>query len=256
MNIAVVTGASSGMGKEFFKTLLDKKNELDEIWVIARSEDKLNELKSLTDIKIKVLALDLSKEESYDAYKHELELNKPSIKYLICASGFGKFEAVNDTKREVLTNMVDLNCNGVVAITRDSIAYMAKGSSMMVIASVAAFQPIPYIATYAASKAFVLSYCRALNRELKKQDSRCLAICPFWTKTAFFNRADDGNNIVKHYSVMYEPENIVNQAWKDLRKKRKDISIYGAFTRCQSLLIKLLPHRLVINIWLHQQKLK
>ena len=255
MNIAVVTGASSGMGKEFFLSLLERNEKLDEIWVIARSEDKLNELKKLTDIKIKVLPLDLSKEESYDVYRTELDKEKPSIKYLICASGFGKFAGINDTKREVLTNMVSLNCNGVLATTRDSIDYMAKDSIMMVIASVAAFQPIPYIATYAASKAFVLSYCRSLNRELKKKGSRCLAICPFWTKTAFFDRAKTGNDIVKKYAVMYEPKNIVKKAWKDSKKKKKDVSIYGAFTKSQSLLIKLLPHRLVMNIWLSQQKL-
>lgn len=255
MKIAVITGASSGMGREFFNSLKDNK-ELDEIWVIARRMERLLELKNLTSIKVRAIPLDLSDPLSYDKYRELLDSNKPMIKYLICASGFGRFEAINDTKRSELTNMVDLNCNGVLAITRDSIDYMAKDSLMMVIASVAAFQPIPYIATYAATKAFVLSYCRALNRELKKIGSRCLAICPFWTKTEFFDRAKKDDSIVKKYVVMYNPKDIVKRAWRDSKHKNRDVSIYGAFTRAQSVLIKLLPHRLVMNIWMHQQRLK
>ncbi|MBQ9121404.1 MAG: SDR family NAD(P)-dependent oxidoreductase [Clostridia bacterium] len=256
MNIAVVTGASSGIGKEFFLSLKDRPETLDEIWVIARNREKLEELKSLTDVPVRVIPLDLSLSASYHAYGALLEEHQPQIRYLICASGFGRFEAVENDDVDTLTNMVDLNCNGVVGITRASLPYMGKNSQMLVIASVAAFQPIPYIATYGATKAFVLSYCRALNRELKKRGSRCLAVCPFWTKTAFFDRALSENQVVKSYAAMYEPTDIVRHAWKAAKNPRRDYCIYGTVAKGQTLLTKLLPHRLVMNVWMGQQKLK
>ena len=256
--IAIVTGASSGIGKEFFLSLKNKA-PLDEIWVVARGEEKLKSLQAETQTPIRVFPLDLSKTESCKILETALQEEKPAIEYLICASGFGRFCAVEEDDGEVLQNMVDLNCRSIVGVTKACYDYMKKGGMMLLVASVAAFQPIPYIATYAASKAFVLSYGRALNRELRKsKGAKVLCVCPFWTKTAFFDRAisEGENKVVKKYAVMYEPSQIVNRAWKDAKKKNKDVSICGAYSKGQALLVKLLPHKTVINVWLNQQKLK
>ena len=254
--IAIVTGASSGIGKEFFLSLNQRKEGLDEIWVIARSADKLEELRSQTDVPLRVIPLDLSSATATSTLEKTFQEEKPSIQYLICASGFGRFNAIEDDTTAVLENMVDLNCRSIVGITRAAFPYMAKGGTMMLIASMAALQPIPYIATYGATKAFVLSDGRALNKELRKaRGARCLCVCPFWTKTAFFDRAFSEKTIVKKYVVMYKPEQIVNRAWKDLKKKNRDVSIHGATARGQALLVKLLPHRIVMNVWMKQQKL-
>lgn len=255
-NIAIVTGASSGIGKEFFLSLNDKK-PLDEIWVVARSADKLQALSALTDIPVRAFALDLSLTSSIDALNAVLTQETPQIEYLICASGFGRFNAVEDDDTAVLENMVDLNCRSVVSLTKACAPYMKKGGAMILIASISAFQPVPYISTYAATKAFVLSYGRAFNRELRKaRGARVLCVCPFWTKTAFFDRAESENPIVKKYAVMYEPKQIVARTWKDLKHKNRDVSICGAYSKGQALLVKLLPHRLVMSIWQSQQKLK
>ena len=254
--IAIVTGASSGIGKQFFLSLNDRKKGLDEIWVIARSENKLEELRTLIDVPLRVFPLDLSSPEATTAIETALKEEAPSIRYLICASGFGRFNAIEDDSTAVLENMVDLNCRSIVGVTRAAFPYMEKGGQVLLIASVAAFQPIPYIATYAATKAFVLSYGRALNKELRAmRGARCLCVCPFWTKTAFFDRANAEKTIVKKYAVMYEPTQIVNRAWKDLKKKNRDVSIFGAYARGQALLVKLLPHRTVMKVWMKQQKL-
>ena len=254
--IAIVTGASSGIGKQFFLSLNDRKEGLDEIWVIARSENKLEELRTLIDVPLRVFPLDLSSPEATNAIETALKEETPSIRYLICASGFGRFNAIEDDSAAVLENMVDLNCRSIVGVTRAAFPYMEKGGQVLLIASVAAFQPIPYIATYAATKAFVLSYGRALNKELRAtRGARCLCVCPFWTKTAFFDRANAEKTIVKKYAVMYEPTQIVNRAWKDLKKKNRDVSIFGAYARGQALLVKLLPHRTVMKVWMKQQKL-
>ncbi len=257
--IAIVTGASSGIGNQFFLSLGDKKNELDEIWVVARSKDKLEALQALTEIPVRVFALDLSEQSSVDALKDALALESTNVRYLICASGFGRFGAAETEDAAVLQNMVDLNCRSIVGTTTAVTPYLCEGSAVLLIASVAAFQPIPYLATYGASKAFVLSYGRALNRELRKsKHARCLCVCPFWTKTAFFDRATANNaeRVVKKYTAMYDPSQIVRRAWKDLKRKNKDVSICGFKAKGQALLVKLLPHSVVMNVWLRQQKLK
>ena len=235
----------------------DKKAELDEIWVIARNEGKLEELRSLTDVTLRVFPLDLSTAESTNVLEQSFQPEDIAIQYLICASGFGRFNGIEDDDRAVLENMVDLNCRSIVSVTKAAFPYMAKGGSIILIASMAALQPIPYIATYGATKSFVLSYGRALNKELRSaKGARCLCVCPFWTKTAFFDRAFAEKTIVKKYAVMYCPEQIVKQTWKDLKKKNRDVSIYGATAKGQALLVKLFPHRFVMWVWMKQQGLK
>jgi short-subunit dehydrogenase len=187
--IAIVTGASSGIGKEFFLSLNERKQTLDEIWVVARSEDKLQALQAQTDVPVRVFALDLSSSSSISVLDAALQAEQPQIEYLICASGFGRFNAVEDDQLSTLENMIDLNCKGVVAVTKTCAPFMKKGGAMLLIASISALQPVPYITTYAATKAFVLSYGRAFDKELRKtRGARVLSICPFWTKKSRISR--------------------------------------------------------------------
>ena len=248
--IAIITGASSGMGKRFAQTL-DEYGSFDEVWAVARRREALENLSC--PCPVKSVALDLSKPEAPEEFSRLLESEKPRVGLLINAAGYGKFDAVMDVPLNDNLGMVDLNCRALIALTQLTVPYMEKGGLVINIASMAAFQPIPYIAVYGATKAFVLSYSRALRRELK--DADVMAVCPYWTKTAFFDRAVSENNVVKKYAVMYKPEDIVAQAWKDA-KKRKEVSVYGFTARGQRLLVKLLPHRLVMNVWMRQQKLK
>lgn len=253
-NIAIVTGASSGIGKEFFHSLERKKEELDEIWVVARNEEKLKALSS--SVPVRVFALDLSQKQATDELSRVFNEEKPSIRYLIAASGFGRFCALSEDDPAVLQNMVDLNCRSIVGLTAAAFPYIAKGGLIMLIASLAALQPVPYLTTYGATKAFVLSYGRALNKELQaEKGARCLCVCPFWTKTAFFDRAETEKKVVKKYIALYEPQQIVQKAWKDAKRKKRDVSIYGGKAKFQALLVKILPHRLVMRVWLKQQKL-
>ena len=160
----------------------------------------------------------------------------------------------NDTQTKF--NMIDLNLKAPVAMIDYSLPYMKKGSKIMNIASCAAFQPIPYINDYAATKAFLLSYSRALNKELKYKGIHVLAVTPYWTKTEFFNRAidDKKKKVVINYNAMYDPAKVIKLAIKDLYTN-KDISIYGFVNRTQRILTKLLPHSLVMKTWMNQQKL-
>jgi short-subunit dehydrogenase len=256
MKIAIITGASSGIGKTFTTMLKDYFN-LDEVWLIARREDKLKEVASEITIPSKILSLDLTDRQSFHKLSSLLDSEKPEVELLINCSGFGKFEKSTETDLDTNLNMIDLNCKAVVSACSVVLPYMPTYARIINIASVAALQPIPYINVYGASKAFVLSYSRALNRELKDRKISVTAVCPFWTKTEFFNRAvEQGKEpVVKKYVAMYEPEQIVKRAFRDAIK-RKDVSFYGFKARGQALLVKLLPHSLVMNVWMNQQKLK
>ena len=254
LKIAVITGASSGIGKKFCE-LLPKNFSFDEVWVIARNQDRLEKLKDILPYKIRVFTLDLSKENSYLELENALKQQNPEIGLLINASGFGKFELSTNIPLNESLNMIDLNCKAVVATCQICLGYMSSGAKIINVASVAAFQPIPYINVYGATKSFVLSYTRALSSELKQRKIIATAVCPFWTKTEFFNRAVSENAVIKKYVVMYDPEKVVKKAYKDLLKG-KDKSIYGFKAKFQVMLVKLLPHSLVMKVWKNQQKLK
>ena len=252
--IAIITGASSGMGRRFAETV-NELGKVDEIWAIARRADRLEALKETAPYPVRPIALDLSQAKAAEALQDLLEKEQPAIRLLVNASGFGKFDATDKVPLQDNLNMVDLNCRAVLALCQVCLPYMKPGSKIINIASVAAFQPIPYINVYGATKAFVLSFSRALNREVKPRGIRVMALCPFWTKTEFFDRAVVTKEaVVKKYIAMYDPEDIVRRAWQDL-KKGKDVSIYGFKAKGQVALVKLLPHRVVMDVWMKQQKL-
>ena len=254
--IAIITGASSGMGRRFAETCYEF-GQLDEIWAVARRAGRLEELSRTAPFPLRAFPMDLTDPASLEEIGRLLAEEKPDIRLLVNASGFGKFEATADTPLEENLNMVDLNCKALMALCQMSLPYMREGARIINLASVAAFQPIPYINVYGASKAFVLSYSRALNREVRSRGIRVMAACPFWTRTEFFDRAMDKNKepVVKKYAAMYDPKDIVARAWRDVRRG-KDVSMYGFVARSQKALVKLLPHSLVMSIWMLQQKLK
>ena len=254
MNIAVVTGASSGMGREFVLQLSGYVT-VDEIWVIARREEALLSLQKEVSAKIRPVVLDLCREESYSTYRALLEQTQPRVQLLINAAGFGKFGSYRSVSLEEDLRMVDLNCKALMAITRLTLPYMESGSHILQLDSLSAFQPVPYITTYGATKAFVLSYTRAMNAELKDSGIRMMAMNPGWVKTEFFNHAFQTNRgEVQYFDRLYEAKDVVATGLRDLYKTRKDYSVHGFPVRIQVRLVKLLPHSLVMKTWLNQQK--
>ena len=255
MKIAIVTGASSGMGKEFVLQLSDFV-QVDQIWAIARRQDALEELSTLCAVPVRAISLDLCKEESFSAFGKLLEEEMPDIKLLVNAAGFGKFGASLKIPVEDELRMIDLNCKALVAMTRLCLPYMARGSHVLQLDSLSAFQPVPYITTYGATKAFVLSYTRALNQELKPLGIRMMAMNPGWVKTEFFNHAFQTNQDceVQYFNRLYEAKDVVKTGLKDLYKTKKDYSVHGLPVRNQVRTVKLLPHSLVMKVWQNQQK--
>ncbi|MGN0190916.1 MAG: SDR family NAD(P)-dependent oxidoreductase [Candidatus Cryptobacteroides sp.] len=256
--IAIVTGASSGIGQVFSLTA-GNKMEFDELWAIARREDRLRELAGRLAGKVKVVpnVLDLSEEKSIQVLKQKLASEDVEVVLLINAAGFGKFQAVEDIPMETADKMIDLNCKALMDMCYICLPYMRSGSKILNVSSVAAFQPVPYQCEYAASKAFVLSFSRGLWKELRKKGITVTALCPYWTKTEFFNTAQTGSDkdVIHYFNVMYSPEDVAQRGWRDLMKG-KSISTYGFVARLQVFLVRHLPHRLVMWVWCRQQKIK
>lgn len=254
MNIAIVTGASSGMGREFVRQLGGYVS-VDEIWAVARRASALETLKAEASVPVRPIVLDLLEESSFTELEALLESEKPNVRLLVNAAGFGKFGAYQKVPAEDDCRMIDLNCKALLLMTRLCVPYMQPGSHILELDSLSAFQPVPYITTYAATKAFVLSYSRALNQELKSRGIRVMAVSPGWVKTEFFDHATKtSNTAVTYYNIMYEAKDVVATAIHDLYRTRKDLSVHGAPVRWQVRGVKLLPHSLVMKIWMKQQK--
>ena len=213
-------------------------------------------LKAEVSVPLRPIVLDLLKEESFREMENLLAAEKPNIKLLVNAAGFGKFGAYHKVTLQDESRMIDLNCKAVVLMTRLCLPYMKKGSHILQLDSLSAFQPVPYITTYGATKAFVLSYSRSMNRELKARGIRMMAMNPGWVKTEFFNHAFQTNDgcEVQYFNRLYEAKDCVATGLKDLYHSKKDYSIHGLPVKLQVLGVKLLPHRLVMDIWLKQQK--
>lgn len=255
MNIAIVTGASSGMGREFVLQL-GSYVSVDEIWVIARRAAALDSLKQEVSTPIRPIVLDLSKSESFENFSKILASEQPNVKLLVNAAGFGKFGAYHKVSLEDDCKMIDLNCKALLMMTRLTIPYMAPGSHILELDSLSAFQPVPYITTYGATKAFVLSYTRSMNQELKGRGIRVMAMNPGWVKTEFFNHAfqTNGGNEVQYFDRLYEAKDCVATGLKDLYRSKKDYSVHGLPVKLQVAMVKIVPHSIVMKIWLNQQK--
>ena len=254
MKIAIVTGASSGMGKEFVLQLKDYV-QVDEVWAIARRTEALEKLEQESGLKVRPISLDLCEEESFRTVERLLAQEKPDVKLLVNAAGFGKFGAYHKVSLVDDARMVDLNCKALLLMTRLVIPYMAPGSHILQLDSLSAFQPVPYITTYGATKAFVLSYSRAMNRELRGAGIRMMTMNPGWVKTEFFRHAFQTNDgEVQYFDRLYEAKDVVATGLKDLYRTKKDCSIHGFPVKFQVFLVKLVPHRFVMDIWHNQQK--
>ena len=249
MKIAVVTGASSGIGREFVYAI--DKEAIDEIWVIARRKDRLEELKGKCSHPVRTLALDLAREESIGEYRKLLEKEKPEIHLLVNAAGFGVFGPFAESDLEKLLESAKLNALSLTAMCHVCLPYMKAGDSIINMGSNSAWQPVPYQAIYGASKSYVLNFSRALGRELKARGIHVMCVCPGWIKTEFQQVAGH-DKYIRYVDKWYGPDEVAEQAMKDLKRK-KTVSILGHPVRRQVRLVKFLPVQFVMDTWCRQQ---
>lgn len=248
MKAAVVTGASSGLGREFVLQLGYFYKNLDEIWVFARRKERLEQLRLQSRVRIRIFAVDLNKKKTFHIYRKALEEHHPDIRILVNAAGFGKsggFDGISKADRKIQPSMIDLNCRALTRMIQETLPYMGKGSRIINIASAAAFCPQFHFAVYAATKSYVLSLSRALGAELKHDGIYVTAVCPGPVDTEFFNISGDVSGSLKK-KFMADASHVVHKALKDCRK-RKPVSVYGPDMKVIRLLGSLIPHSIILK---------
>ncbi|MGI5946587.1 MAG: SDR family NAD(P)-dependent oxidoreductase [Lachnospiraceae bacterium] len=250
LQIAVVTGASSGMGRETVIQLADRFACLDEIWVLARRKDRLIQLESQVPVRLRIFEADITNEEDLNGFRNALGKESPHIRFLVNAAGYGKTGRSGQIDGKMETGMVDLNCKALLSMTQICLPYLAEGGKILQYASAAAFLPQPGFAVYAASKAFVLSYSRALNRELKSRRITVTAVCPGPVQTEFFQVMEEGGQAGSYplYKrlVMAKPEKVVKKAIED-SVLGNSISVYGIAMKGFCLMCKILPQEWILS---------
>lgn len=248
--IAVITGASSGMGREFVLQLDSFCPSLDEIWVMARRGKRLERLAMQSQIPLRIFEGDITRKKIRRALRAALLDEKPALRILVNAAGFGRTGTVAEIAAEepfIQTDMIDLNCRALTAITEICLPFMRKGSRIINLASAAAFCPQPSFAVYAATKAYVLSFSRALHMELKSKGIYVTAVCPGPVKTEFFRVSGELTGTLKKLTAA-GAQAVVRKALKDSLAK-KQLSVYGPPMKAARAGAKLLPHSLIMKFY-------
>ncbi len=249
MNIAVITGASSGLGWEYAKEIYNTRTDLDEIWVIARREERLKELQAELGSTIVPVAFDITDPQAVENYIAVLKEKNATVKLLINNAGFGKLGNFDELSLEENSAMVRLNCEALTAMTSATLPFMNEKSEIINTCSIASFAPNTRMAVYSSTKAFVMSLSRALREELKPRKINVLAVCPGPMDTEFLAIA----NIPKGASKTFDTLPRVNahvMAVKSLKASRKSRAVYTnrIFYKFYRILAKLLPHSLVMKM--------
>ena len=242
---ALITGASSGIGEAFARRLAADKIDLI---LVARSEDKLNalagELSRQHGIRAEVVAADLSAPGAAQAVWEEAAKRGLSVDLLINNAGFGTYGPFDSLPMARETEEIALNITALVEMTHLFLpAMLAQRSGAVInVASTAAFQPVPYMAVYGATKAFVLSFSEALWAEYRPHGLRVLAFCPGVVNTAFAEAA--GTHLTGKGPAA---ESVVQVALQALARGRSYI-IPGSGNYRQSWGSRLLPRAVIAQI--------
>lgn len=254
MNTAIITGGSSGLGREYLHQLNATKN-FDSVWVIARRQERLAELVETYGPKVYPLALDLTKSSSIERLKTLLEKEKPNVTLLINAAGFGKMGPTTTIPDKTYDAMIDLNCRGAVDVTAAVLPYMHRGAHILEICSSAGFAPIPQLNVYAATKAFLLNYSKALHYELKKQGILVTAVCPYWIKdTEFIPTAlADSGQTERHFILASTAKDVVRRSLAD-SSHGYWVSTPGLMCTLHRFLAWLVPNKVMLFLtdWWHK----
>ena len=242
--IAIITGATGGLGQEFVRAVLKEKPV--EVWAIARNADKLNALQSKFGRRVRPVVCDLSKRDDIERIAQLLESERPDVRLLINNAGIARMGSTADFSDDEISKLIDINCKAVSLLCGYVLPFMSKGSRILNISSASSFQPVPYINLYAASKAFVRSYSRALNVELKSRGITCTAVCPGWIDTEMLPKVSGGKAI--KYPGLVSPKRVAVQAMRDSEKGR-DMSVCTPFVKYEHFLSKTLAHKTLMKMW-------
>lgn len=247
-NIIIITGASSGIGQEFALQIDTAFSNIDEIWLIARREDRLMEVARVMEHTTRLIVMDVTDEYAIDDFEELLEESDVVVRMLINAAGFGLMGSFEDIPLEDQLDMLLVNCEAVTKMTYLCLPYMARGSRIIQMASGAAFLPQQDFAVYAATKSYVLSLSRALNKELAYRGIVVTAVCPGPVNTEFFDIAEQyGSTLAIKKLTMISAEKCVSDALRASYHK-KSMEVPGIPMKAFLIATKLLPQEAILRL--------
>lgn len=248
MNIAIISGASSGMGRDFARVLSNNK-EVDELWLIARREERLKELQQELKTASRIFALDLKEKSSFDMIESDLKRSNATVKWLINSAGFGKVGRFDEIPLSKTEEMIELNVLALTRLLSISLPFMKEGSKIVNLSSSAAFLPQPHFAVYAATKSYVLSFSRALRKEIAKKKISVLAVCPGPVRTEFFDIAEETGHFADYKKAFYvDSKDVVAKAYLDALKN-KSLSVYGLPMKFVHVASKIFPTNGILKFY-------
>lgn len=246
--VALVTGASAGLGWEFAQ-LLDEEDFVEEIWLLARREDRLDLLNKLISKPTRIIVCDLSSQENMEELRQLIEDEQPRLSCLVNSAGLGKIGEFGTLSLEEQAYQVELNIQSVLALTYMCLPYFNQGALIFNMASVASYLPQPEFATYAASKAFIRSWSLALANEKSIRDRKITVttVHPNPMDTEFFKVAAKTEEDAKRI-MRIGVENPRKCAEKALTRAKagKNQSSSHPFTKLAHLSSRLLPLNLIL----------
>jgi short-subunit dehydrogenase len=226
MNIAIITGASSGIGREFVHQLSTDKR-YDELWIVARSRDSLEELAQRTKMRCRIFTEDLTKKEALSEIEKALTELTPTVLTCINSAGFGKNGDFCELDRDEQLTMIDLNCRVIVELTHLVIPYMTAGSHFINISSIAGAAPLGSFALYGATKSFLTSFSVGIAPELEELNIGMTIVAPGSVDTNFQKRSRGSSGRKKKlFAKKSSAQAIVTQALRDSAKGRL-FSVHG-----------------------------
>ncbi len=249
MKIAVITGASSGLGKEYALAVSRLRPDIDEIWLMARRKEKLEEVASNLSKKTRILSLDVTDNAAIEEYKNLLESENAKVSLLINNAGFGKLGYFYDISTEYNAGMIRLNCEALTVMTSVTLPYMREDSEIINTCSIASFAPNSRMAVYSSTKAFVMSFSRALRDELKHRKINVLAVCPGPMETEFLGLAGINKGDSKTFDMLPR-DNAQKVAENSLSASQKKKAIFcdHFFYKFYRVVSKILPTAFVMKM--------
>ena len=254
MSLAIITGASSGIGREFAFKLRDMAG-VNEFWLIARNTERLESLAKELGVPCRVMSIDLTAPEQIEKYREALRETRPEVSFLVNAAGFGVFGAFDTLSEKTVTDMIDLNIKATVLLTHMTVPFMKKGGRIIELGSGSCFTPLPHFNIYSSSKVFVLHYTKSLNYELRPYGIRATCFCPGWVDTAFLPKSLNapGAYVPKKMKPLLNVSDVVSGCVK-ASIKGKAMYVTNWYTKLQHLLFKLLPDPILTRLWLGMLK--
>ena len=247
MEIAIITGASSGLGRAY--AALAAREGLDALWLSGRRQERLAELSTSLSVPCRRFAGALTDGAVTAEREKALSEEKPTVRYLVNAAGFGLLASSEKIPLATQQQMIALNCTAAVTMTALALPYMERGCHITEIASVAGFQPIPGLALYAATKAFLYRYSRALAEELRPRGITVTAVCPYWiSDTDFIGRARSLDPASRsHFFLATHTDFVAKKSWQAV-KNGKTVVTPGIAAHIARIASKLLPSGLIMTV--------